>query len=175
MKYAGFWRRFGAFWIDFACLLPLGMLTLWLGRQSRLAHLYLFAPNIFIGLWFNVHLVKQYGGTPGKLLLKTRIAKVDGSPVGYREAILRHSVLFVLTTMISVALISATFDISDAEYFSLDFSARSARVIALTPFWYRSVDTFLQLWIWSEFIVMLANERRRALHDFLAGTVVIRT
>ena len=32
----------------------------------------------------------------------------------------------------------------------------------------------LQIWIWSELIVMLTNRRRRALHDFIAGTVVIR-
>ena len=29
------------------------------------------------------------------------------------------------------------------------------------------------LWTWSELIVMLFNQRRRALHDFIAGTVVI--
>jgi uncharacterized RDD family membrane protein YckC len=32
-----------------------------------------------------------------------------------------------------------------------------------------------QLWGWSELIVLLLNEKRRALHDFIAGTVVIRT
>jgi uncharacterized RDD family membrane protein YckC len=32
----------------------------------------------------------------------------------------------------------------------------------------------LQVWIWIELIVMLTNRRRRALHDFIAGTVVIR-
>jgi uncharacterized RDD family membrane protein YckC len=29
------------------------------------------------------------------------------------------------------------------------------------------------LWIYSEFIVLLTNEKRRALHDFMAGTIVI--
>ena len=28
--------------------------------------------------------------------------------------------------------------------------------------------------MWSEFIVMMTNDKRRALHDFIAGTVVIQ-
>ena len=30
-----------------------------------------------------------------------------------------------------------------------------------------------QIWIWSEFVVLLFNRRKRAIHDFIAGTVVI--
>jgi uncharacterized RDD family membrane protein YckC len=29
-----------------------------------------------------------------------------------------------------------------------------------------------QIWVWSEVVVMLFNKRRRALHDFIAGTIV---
>ncbi|WP_255590049.1 hypothetical protein [Marinicella meishanensis] len=32
----------------------------------------------------------------------------------------------------------------------------------------------MMVWYWSELLVMLTNERRRALHDFIAGTVVIK-
>ena len=31
------------------------------------------------------------------------------------------------------------------------------------------------IWIWSEFFVLLLNKRRRAIHDFIAETVVIST
>jgi hypothetical protein len=31
------------------------------------------------------------------------------------------------------------------------------------------------LWFFAEVLTMLTNEKRRALHDFIAGTVVIRT
>jgi hypothetical protein len=30
-------------------------------------------------------------------------------------------------------------------------------------------------WTFSEVLVMLTNKRRRALHDFIAGTLVVRT
>jgi uncharacterized RDD family membrane protein YckC len=35
-------------------------------------------------------------------------------------------------------------------------------------------DWVSQAWLWSELVVLLLNAKRRALHDFIAGTVVIR-
>jgi uncharacterized RDD family membrane protein YckC len=43
------------------------------------------------------------------------------------------------------------------------------------PFWTQPVGVLIQVWIWSEFITMLFNKRRRAIHDYIAGTVVVRT
>jgi uncharacterized RDD family membrane protein YckC len=31
----------------------------------------------------------------------------------------------------------------------------------------------MQIWIWGEFVTMLFNKKRRAVHDYMAGTVVI--
>ena len=35
-------------------------------------------------------------------------------------------------------------------------------------------DALQQAWMWSELLVLLFNKKRRALHDFIAGTVVIK-
>lgn len=174
LHYAGFWRRFAAYWLDFLIFVPAIGLSFWLGEKSRLFNLYSYLPWLVFGLWFHVYLVKRYGGTPGKLMLKIRITRVDGSPVSYREAILRHSVLFVLSTLQSIALIIATFSMSDSEYLSLSFMARSQRLVEISPSWYQPITLLMNIWIWSEFVIMLTNKRRRALHDFIAGTVVVR-
>lgn len=174
MQFAGFWRRFGAFWIDVLVLTPFMAIALWLQSHTRLAQLYLYVPWFLVGIWFYVHLVKRYGGTPGKLLLKIRIRKTDGSAVGYREALLRYSVGGVLAAISSAGVVLATFQLSDTEYFSLSFSERGTHLVELAPPWHRGVELVESLWLWSEFLVMLTNEKRRALHDFLAGTVVLR-
>ena len=70
MEYAGFWRRFGAHWFDVVILIPLISIVMWGGEQSRLFQLYYLVPGLLFGLFFHVYLVKRYGGTPGKLLLK---------------------------------------------------------------------------------------------------------
>jgi len=172
--YAGFWRRFGAYWLDLIVLLPLIGLSFWLGGKMRLFHLYYFVPGLLISLWFHVYLVKKFGGTPGKLLLGLRIARLDGYGVGFREASIRYSILFALSTLASIAMIIATLHMSDSEYLSLGFTARSLRLAQMTPSWYRPVTMLMNVWIWSEFIVMLTNKKRRGLHDFMAGTVVVR-
>jgi len=175
LVYAGFWRRFGAYWIDFLVLLPLMGIGYYFGEQSRLFQVYWFIPGLLIGLWFHVDLVRRYGGTPGKLLLSTRIAMTDGSPVTANAAALRYSVLFVLSTAASLAILLAALRMGDDEYFSLAYLARVQRMVELAPTWYQPVNILLQIWVWSEFVTMLFNKKRRAIHDFMAGTVVIRT
>lgn len=173
-KYAGFWQRFGAYWIDFGIWLPLNMILLYVGTISRLFNVYWCLPGLLLGLWFHVYLVGRYGGTPGKLLLKTRIAMEDGRPVTFLAAAIRFSVLFILTALMSVAMLIATLKMSDATFHELGLLQRSVALVALAPPWYRVVNILLQVWIWSEFVTLLFNRRRRAVHDFLAGTVVLR-
>lgn len=173
MQYVGFWKRFGAYCLDVIVFLPIMGLSLWGNEQSRLFQLYWLIPGLIIGLWLHVYLVRTYGGTPGKLLLKIKIAKVDGSDVGYKEAILRYSVLFAISLVMSAALIPATLEMTDAEYFSMGWKERALYMVEHAPSWYNIANIAMNVWIWSEFVVMLTNKKRRALHDFIAGTVVI--
>src|SRR5262245_12337481 len=174
LVYAGFWRRFGAFWIDVAVLLPLTAIAYYFGEKTRLFYLYWFLPGLLIGLWYHVYLVARYGGTPGKLLLDTRIAMTDGSPVTTNAAALRYSVLFVLSALSTLALMLAILKMTDEEYFSVGYLERSVRLVEAAPPWYQMVNILTQIWVWSEFVTMLFNRKRRAIHDFMAGTVVIR-
>jgi len=173
MSYAGFWRRFGAFWLDFVVLLPLTGTALWGNQQYRLFDVYYFVPRTLFGLFYSVHLVRRFGGTPGKLLAGLRIRKPDGAHIGYREAILRYLPEALLSTTMSVGFIWATLALTDSEYLSLSYLERSKQLTALAPSWYQPLSIILQIWIWSEFVVMMTNRKRRALHDFIAGTVVV--
>jgi uncharacterized RDD family membrane protein YckC len=174
MQYAGFWHRFGAFWLDTLIMLPIMGLTFWGHEQARLFQLYWLLPGLAFGVWFHLYLVAKYGGTPGKLLLNIKVVKLDGSNVGYKEASLRYSVLFTLSFLMSVLLIPPLFDMTDQQYFSMDFLTRSAYLVEQTSGLYEPINIVMQIWIWGEFLVMLTNKKRRALHDFMAGTVVIR-
>ncbi|WP_221075874.1 RDD family protein [Agarivorans aestuarii] len=174
MEYTGFWKRFCAYWIDVIISLPIMFLSLWGCEQSRLFQLYWLLPGLVIGLGFHVYLVRTYGGTPGKLLLNIKIAKVDGTDVGYKEAVLRYAVLFICSLVMSIALVIVALDMTDAQYFSMTWLKRQAYMVEHTPVWYNVANITMSIWIWSEFIVMLTNKKRRALHDFVAGTVVVR-
>lgn len=173
-KYASVWQRLGAYLLDVLILFPLLVLVIWGSEQSQLFGVYYFFATVVFNLWFHAFLVQRYGGTPGKLVMGIRISKLDGGPVGYREAALRYSVLFVLGTISQLALMQSTMGMSEAEYFALNWQERLLRIQELAPNWLELISLLTNIWIWSEFVVMLVNKKRRAIHDFMAGTVVVR-
>ena len=177
MNYAGFWKRLGAFAIDFLLMMPLMYLVILGQSKFRYFDLYWALPGTVIGLWFSVYLVKRYGGTPGKLLMRTRVVMLDGSPVTWKAAMLRHSILllFSLASMLALGIGLLNLEIPDSQFFSMGFMARSALIVGAAPSWYEVTNWLLQIWTWSEFLVILLNKKRRALHDYLAGTVVVNT
>ena len=172
--YGGFWRRFAAFWLDFLIFVPLLVLVFWGSERYRLFSVYYLVPGIVLGLFYSVYLVRRYGGTPGKLLMRLRIRKVSGEPVGYREALLRFAPEFLFGMLVSFAFILSALQMTDAQYHALSYVERSKSLAELAPGWLKPVQILQQVWVWGEFIVLLTNRKRRALHDFIAGTVVIR-
>jgi len=175
MTYAGFWLRFAALWLDMLVMSPIIGLVWWGNEHFRLFDLYFFIPNMVFGFFFSVYLVQRFGGTPGKRLMKVRIVKVNGNPVTYREALIRYTPEWIMTVASSVALMVAALHLSDVQYFAApSLIERTQLLKSATPNWDKPIQLALNIWIWSEFIVLLTNKKRRALHDFIAGTVVIR-
>ncbi len=174
LNYAGFWPRLGAILMDGLIMFPLIALILWGGTHYRLFQLYILVPGTLFGLFYSVYLVKRFGGTPGKLIVGIQIRKTTGEPVGYREAFLRYLPGLLLGTLLSIAAIVSASRMSDLEFQALSWSEQLARMDALSPFWYTPVHYLQNAWTWSELIVLLTNRKRRALHDFIAGTVVVR-
>jgi uncharacterized RDD family membrane protein YckC len=174
MDYAGFWPRFAALWLDILFLSPVFGLVLWGEQHFRLFSIYYFLPALGLSLFYSVYLVRRFGGTPGKRVMKVRILKVDGSPVGYREAFLRYLPECLMSTLSAVTMIVAVLHLSDAEYFALSLEDRSTGLRGAQPAWSGPLELASNLWVWGEFIVLMTNSKRRALHDFIAGTVVVR-
>ncbi len=173
LQYAGFWPRLGALLLDLLITLPLSVLVFWGSERYRLFDLYYLIPGTLFGLFYGVYLVQRFGGTPGKLVVGVRIRKVGGEPVGYREAFLRYLPEFILGLLMSIALLKSVLQMSDAEYHALSFMDRAKRMVELTPSWYKPLQIAQNVWVWGELIVLLTNRKRRALHDFIAGTVVV--
>ena len=58
-------------------------------------------------------------------------------------------------------------------YNALPMLEKSAYLAALSP-GNSIISIISNIWFWSEIIVLLFNKRRRALHDYIAGTVIIK-
>ena len=174
MTYAGFWKRFWALCLDTLVMSPLMFVVYWGHAHSRLFDVYHLVPNTIFLFIYHVHLVQKFGGTPGKRLTNLRIVRVNGDPLSYREALLRYTPDWLAVTASAIALIIATSNLTDAQYFAAaSLTERSQLLNSVMPDWNTPLRYVLSLWTLAEVVVMLANRKRRTLHDFIAGTVVI--
>lgn len=172
--YGGFWRRFGALWLDVLITLPVTIGVHVFDNMGRLNYLYSLLPVYIFYFFYNVYSIKRWGGSPGKLISGLVIIRKDGMKAGWKEAILRNIVGYVIAVFSVVCYVSALFHMSDSDFSSFSYGERANHLMALMPAWHAYVNWANQIWIWSEFVVLLTNARRRALHDFIAGTVVIK-
>jgi uncharacterized RDD family membrane protein YckC len=174
IHYAGFWQRLGSMLIDLLVMLPLVWIVFWGQDHYRLFDAFELIPLVLFGLWFHVYLVSKYGGTPGKLLLDLRIIKVSGKPAQLSTAFVRNLPNFAFDTLWRFGMAIALFHMTDAEYFALNHHKHFAEVAKMAPPWCHWIEIASLVWALSELVVLLTNRKRRALHDFIAGTVVIQ-
>ncbi len=173
--YAGFWSRFGAGLIDALILLPLSYLLVWLEGFDRTMALIITIPSSILFSMYNVYFNARFGGSLGKLALGIKVTKPDGSKIGWSEAWKRSAVDLFYAVLYLFIEVQALLLINPDTY--ANAGSLYKRITLLQehyPFWYSSMlYPFYQVWIWSEVFVVLFNKRKRAIHDFIAGTVVI--
>jgi uncharacterized RDD family membrane protein YckC len=175
MRYAGFWPRLWAIVIDIVVLAPLIAVGFWAMYTSRAAALAVQIPLELLFAFYNIYFVGRWGQTIGKLVLRIRVVALDGSDAGYVRGFYRHSVDLAFSTVSATLTMLALLSISSAEFDSLTFEGKMDLLAERTPSWSRFVDWLSLAWIASELVVLLLNEKRRAIHDFIAGTVVVHT
>jgi len=172
--YAGFWRRLCSFYVDVLIIVPLGIFFVWLEGFDRTLSIFIVAISSVLFAMYNVFFNARFGGTPGKLALGIRITKPDGSRIGWKEAWKRSAVDLVFSFFVLVLQVWSLFLVDPADYASMKWLQRGSLVLKYYPDSYHTIQMFQNIWIWSEFVVLLFNTRKRALHDFIAETVVIK-
>ena len=157
--------------IDISIFMPVTILHLSLLKHSpRLAAItVVMLPLVWHAYTVGLHW--KFGQTVGKMATQIKVIRLDGSSIGLREALLRDSVA------IGIALIRLPFllfvflgwEWSSWSTMSPELRGQLLRERNPVEPW---CDYAQHTWFWSELIVLLLNEKRRALHDFIAGTVV---
>jgi uncharacterized RDD family membrane protein YckC len=94
-------------------------------------------------------------------------------PIGWIEAWKRSSVDLVFAFLVLVFEIWALAHVDPMKFSSLGVLERTKLLQQHQPSWFSSVNILQQVWIWSEVVILLFNRRKRAIHDFIAGTVVV--
>ena len=171
--YAGFWIRFISQLIDMAIIYSFSLLF---GRLEFLSYHWFFATNLMSFIFFRfyfVYLVAKFGQTPGKMLLKARVIRMDGHPVRWSNAWIRNSVETLIVILLNIAFVLAFSHFSPNEFNALDVAGKKNLLGEFMPAFVATMLMVNKAFGWSESLVVLTNRKKRALHDYLAGTVVI--
>ncbi|MDR0455200.1 MAG: RDD family protein [Treponema sp.] len=171
--YSGFWPRLGANLLDGLINIPYVFLLSFINSFHLYTYLITVIPNILFIFWYNVYLPKKLGGTPGKLIVGLNIVKIDSSQIGWKEAFLRHSINIVFSFLFIIMTIASIFMADIEIYNSLSWFEKNTYLASISNI--NIVSILSNIWIWSEIVVLLFNKRKRAVHDFIAGTVIIKT
>ncbi|NNF68029.1 MAG: RDD family protein [Gammaproteobacteria bacterium] len=162
------WRRFWAVVFDvvFVTLLLMPMTAIVLGgREDDLA---LTGAVEFIqqtlSVFYYVLMHAACGQTLGKMITGVKVVRnSDFSPIRLRHALLRDI----------VPLLAIFLGLLSMPYF--DFGIGEGDDLAsVLPVVFIALVVVHFAWPFLELLTMLLNRRRRALHDYIAGTVVIR-
>jgi uncharacterized RDD family membrane protein YckC len=156
MPQAGFWRRLLAFWLD-GLLLAIAGVLVGIAAYDELARMGGYGPLVGFAialLYFGI-LNSGIGGgrTLGKRLLGIRVAGVDGKPLSLSRSLLRYCVLFIPFFLNGATVPPQWLVLPLACVPSLLVVGGMAAIVYL-------------------FVFNLPT--RRSLHDFAAGSWVVR-
>lgn len=168
-KYRTFWRRFFAEFVDSLVLLPVTLIASWVWRQAASVPLPLLALHYLVTrllfFIFRIYFLGAHGQTPGKMALGVVVLDVsERRHVSYRQALLRDAApLAVMLLLLPYQL----FQILTGRFYLLQPGGRPDAIS-----WISSL--VLMVWFLLEIVTMTFNSKRRALHDLIAGSVVVK-
>jgi len=163
-KYQTFLPRFCASFIDGLIFIPLTMLNGFLA-STQLPPIVMVGWSIIFYLsyyFYSVLLHRHFGQTLGKMALRIKVLDVSEQRLpNLKQAVLRDIGYIVLN---AISLLYFTILVFGGEPARKAFDARPQLILAYLSFG----------WLLLEFVTMMMNSKRRALHDLIAGTVVVR-
>lgn len=163
-RYRTFWERFWAGFVDGLVFVPIGLLNNYISKHAQ--------PGVLLICWaifqsltvlgYSILMHARYGQTVGKMFMGVKVWDVSESRLpSLKQAFLRD----IGNVVPNVAgLVYLVFLMVSHQYTNPNQQLHNlpGEIIG----WAGSV------WFLLEVVTMLTNQKRRALHDFIARTVV---
>jgi uncharacterized RDD family membrane protein YckC len=165
-QYQTFWRRLGAAFLDIIIFVSLSLVDDWvLSLQPPVPIVTTYmAVSESTFLVYSILMHGLFGQTVGKMITRVKVVSLDETPLTMRQAVLRDSpgLLFQLAYLPLAVM-------------HLDWLIALRRGDETEiPQWFHVLGYGALLMLFIELATMLTNRKRRALHDFIAGSVVVK-
>jgi uncharacterized RDD family membrane protein YckC len=173
VSYAGFGQRLGAMVIDMLVLLPVTALVYWL-QSSPAGAIFGSVLSLVVFNGYHIVLVATRGQTVGKLAMDIQVRRADGAKAGWGAAFIRRMPDLLLSVVLTLATVQAVAALTQADFdFADDLMRRMKMMAAALPAWTGLVNVLFGCFRIADVITFFCNPRNRALHDYIADTVVV--
>jgi uncharacterized RDD family membrane protein YckC len=161
-KYQTFSNRLGAGIIDGIIFMPISLSLSTIRNNSITSFTICAVVETILYTLYMVIGHGKYGHTLGKRFVGIKVFDVqEKDMIGYKNAFLRESVWFFVA-------------IGEALYlFFVSSNTASVEQAMMESNYYNLFSFTSLLWFFLELGTMLLNNKRRAFHDYLAGSVVL--
>lgn len=160
-KYKTFLPRLVALLIDSFIMLPIGILDDWF-RQAEFPPLFFYIWIPVSSLVFPVYMIMMhasFGQTLGKMAMNVKVLDLSEKPLKFKQAIWRETpqlVFNIWTIFLGIGFLGQS---PEAENVKMSYGV---------------FGTFAMIWGLADIVAFFSNDKKRALHDFIAGTVVVK-
>jgi uncharacterized RDD family membrane protein YckC len=164
------WARIAAALLDGIILFPVGILVVFFSSRSWKFALFVFPVYQLLYVSYQAFFHSRYGATLGKMALKMQVVNEDYSKIDFYTALKRISVEGVLQG--ALMILSVNMFLSLKSNFPVTNMMDFAKMIQVGP--YHTVNMLEGGWDYLGIMSCLFSQKRKALHDYIAGTVVIQ-
>lgn len=172
-EYAGFWKRAGATALD-------GIIGLLLFPLTNFVHSLSFENKTILPIaietllllyLFQMFFVMKYGGTIGKLILNLRVINNKGYFLDFGSTFLRVMPYLIITivNLFQINNVIQTMPTSITSYGIFE----TAQLIREYGGVYTFLYSLLSFFVFIDIGTVLFNDKKRAIHDYLAGSFVV--
>jgi uncharacterized RDD family membrane protein YckC len=161
-KYRTGLKRFSAAIVDSIVFMPLLLVDKWLYNSNQNQDILItwLILTSFLPIFYSIFLHYKYGYTIGKWVAKVKVLDVSEThTISLRQSIMRDIVLLLAQVISLIYILVYSYSESQGSFVT-DYED------------FTGIPLFI--WTIAELISMLTNEKRRAIHDFIAKSVVVR-
>jgi uncharacterized RDD family membrane protein YckC len=169
-RIAPVWARFLSLLVDGALWMPVALAVAYAASRSPAWGVFLFPAGLISFVAYQVILHAFFGATLGKMLLRIRVVRTDFSPIDLNAALRRSFVDAVFRLGLAIVSVQVLRSLGPVPVDSVMAFIKALQANKS----YATLSNLESVWTLSEVMTCLFNPQRRAIHDLIGGTLVVK-